>query len=401
METSPEPTKSVPLPKVAPNPFTPQSGWEPKVFGGRQEILERFETLLQESLRLSPQHLVVLGDWGIGKTALLKQFKKVVQTKGAPASFCAVNRLPEKSTLEEATLLLAQEILFGYPMLSDAGVLLNGLQAVSPKKKGSVKRLILQPQLALVQFLLQLWSNLKTPLAVVLLDDIQNFEATSHIIDLLRAVLSHEDIVQKTRYLFILATTPEGWRTFLDKHDPVGRFFRKREILQTLNRQETFSLIDLNLKDTGVVFEEEVKDKIFDVTRGHPYEIQLLASHLYDAQLEGKVALSVWEGAFQRTLRELGEDYFEAILRRASDREYELLEVLAQKKRPMSIQDLRQTMIFEKRKRTFPVDNIKNFLYRLETKGLIRRLQDGDFELLDPMLGEFILMERGTPAVKP
>ena len=97
-----------------------------------------------------------------------------------------------------------------------------------------------------------------------------------------------------------------------------------------------------------------------------------------------------WEGAFERTLRELGQDYFDALLRKASDRENEILRVLAEKKIPMSIADLRQTMIFEKRKRNFPVDNIKNFLYRLETKGLIRRKDDA-FSLLDPMVGEFIL----------
>ena len=100
---------------IAPNPFTPQSGWEPKVFGGRSEPLEHFETILKEARSVRPHHLVVLGEWGIGKTSLLKQFKKVTQKEGFPASFCAINRFPEKSRLDEGIALLMEEILLGFP----------------------------------------------------------------------------------------------------------------------------------------------------------------------------------------------------------------------------------------------------------------------------------------------
>lgn len=366
---------------IAPNPFTPQSGWEPKVFGGREEILARFETTLKEAREVRPHPLVVLGDWGIGKTSLLKQFKKASQRQGFPASFCAVNRFSEKSRLEEGVALLMEEILLGFPKVPfEKGLLPAG------------RKLSHQPQVALVQFLRDLWESLQSELALVLLDDIQNFERIPQVVDILRAALSHEEVLERSRYLFVLSTTPEGWGAFLDKHDPVGRFFRKRELIQTLRREEVFLLVDETLLGSGVSFDEEVKERLFATTQGHPYEIQLLASHLYDAQIEGKVTLASWEGAFERTLRELGQDYFQALLRRASDRENEILKVLAEKKTPMSIADLRHVMIFEKRKRNFPVDNIKNFLYRLETKGLVRRKEEG-FTLLDPMVGEFILHE--------
>ena len=211
---------------IAPNPFTPQSGWKPKVFGGREEILSRFEAALKEARELRPHHLVVLGDWGMGKTSLLKQFKKSAQREGFPASFCAVNRFPEKSRLEEGIALLMEEILLGFPKVPEEKNLL-------PAKR---KKLTHQPQVALVQFLVDLWEALRAELALVLLDDVQNFEAIPQVIDILRAALSHEAVLEKSRYLFILATTPEGWSSFLDKHDPVGRFFRRREPIQNLIR---------------------------------------------------------------------------------------------------------------------------------------------------------------------
>ena len=56
----------------------------------------------------------------------------------------------------------------------------------------------------------------------------------------------------------------------------------------------------------------------------------------------------------------------------------------------MSIADIRSIIIVKKRVRNFPIANIKNFLYRLEAKGLIRRSGDGNFKVLDPMFAEFV-----------
>ena len=34
---------------ISPNPFTPQSGWEPKIFGGRNQELEIFKSNLDDA----------------------------------------------------------------------------------------------------------------------------------------------------------------------------------------------------------------------------------------------------------------------------------------------------------------------------------------------------------------
>ncbi len=60
---------------IKPNPFTPQSGWEPKVFGGRHEQIASFTKAMKEAVTGRPNHMVILGEWGIGKTSLLKQLR--------------------------------------------------------------------------------------------------------------------------------------------------------------------------------------------------------------------------------------------------------------------------------------------------------------------------------------
>ena len=51
--------------EISPNPFTPKSGWEPKVFAGREAEIEFFKKKLAEAKEGICDHFLVLGDWGI------------------------------------------------------------------------------------------------------------------------------------------------------------------------------------------------------------------------------------------------------------------------------------------------------------------------------------------------
>jgi hypothetical protein len=367
---------------ITSNPFTPQSGWEPKIFGGRNQELGIFKSILEDAVNARLNHLVVLGEWGAGKTSLLKQFKRMSQENGFPAAFCGISKFTDKNKAIDAVYLIVEEMVMGFPKT-------EGVQKDIPElfaKRESLSN----AQIQFTKFLLELWKILDTKLAVVLLDDTQNLMEVSNTIDILRAVLSGEDVIKKTRFLFILSSTPAGWASFIDKHDPVGRFFRKRLNADNLKENEVMATIDMTLKGTGVAFEEEVRNNIFKYTGGHPYEVQLLASHLYDSQIEGKVKNEAWDSALNSALKELGRDYFSFLLSKASDREKDLLKILAEEKRPIAIKDFTTMMIVGKRAKKFPIANIKNFLYRLEEKGLVRRMENSGFYIQDLMFAEFI-----------
>lgn len=363
---------------IKPNPFTPQSGWEPKIFGGREEQVQHFLKTLEEAVISRANHMVIIGPWGIGKTSLLKQFKKISQEQGYLASFCPISQVKERSSATAAVNLIMQEILNGLP------------KSITESKFFKQK---LQPQVLFTQFLLELWPQLNTKLAVVLLDDVQNLVTVSAVIDLLRAVLSKEEVISRTRFLFVLTSTTEGWENFINKHDPIGRFFRRREMIGELTATQMQAVIASTLAGTGVSFDQEIIKNIYRYTQGHPYELQLLASHLFDAQLQGKVTMSEWLPAFNNTLRELGKDYFQSLFERASDREKEVLLVLAESKATLPQSEIRRIMIVEKHAKNFPVANIKNFLYRLHAKGLVHRLDNGNFQILDPIFREYVLSD--------
>lgn len=367
---------------ITSNPFTPQSGWEPKIFGGRNQELGIFKSNLDDAVNAMPGHLVILGEWGTGKTSLLKQFRRVSRENGFPAAFCGISKFTEKNKALDAIHLIAEEMVMGFSKAE--GFQKNMLDLFSKRKSLS------NAQVQFTKFLLELWKALDTKLAVVLLDDAQNFMEVSNTIDILRAVLSNEDVIKNTRFMFILSSTPSGWASFIDKHDPVGRFFRKRLFVENLKEKEVMATIDMTLEGTGVIFEEKIRKNIFEYTLGHPYEVQLLASHLYDSQIGGRVGPGAWDGALNSTLKELGRDYFDFLLSKASDREKYLLKILAEEKRSLTIKDFTTMMIVGRRAKKFPIANIKNFLYRLEEKGLVKRADEGGFFMQDMMFSEFI-----------
>jgi len=100
---------------ISSNPFTPQSGWEPKIFGGRNQELGIFKSILDDAVNTRPNHLVVLGEWGAGKTSLLKQFKRISQENGFPAAFCGISKFTSKNKAIDAVYLIAEEMVMGFP----------------------------------------------------------------------------------------------------------------------------------------------------------------------------------------------------------------------------------------------------------------------------------------------
>ena len=72
---------------IMPNPFTPKSGLEPRVFTGRSKEIHHFLHKLQEMDYKPADHYVIQGDWGTGKTVLIKELKRKAQAKGFRAGY--------------------------------------------------------------------------------------------------------------------------------------------------------------------------------------------------------------------------------------------------------------------------------------------------------------------------
>jgi len=375
------------------NPFTARSGMDPKVFIGRDNEIAFFKERLNNALHGRCKHYVITGTWGIGKTVIMRQMKLIARAQGAWALlFCTRAFAPQENLTDFARHVLdmaaadlpiqprSKESLVQRVDGAGANVLGFGFQL--QWRKASHKQ---DPQLLLRDGLIQLYEHAKAHRAralVILIDDVHNLSDEGHQLTLLRNVLTDEHVLKETRILAVLSSIDQAWKPFLIRDHPVGRLFMPRRQLGYFDKAETLRLIHESLRDSGVVFENTVRNRIFDITRGHVFEIQALCEALFDQQIKGKVSMENWDTALHHTLLALADAQFESMMGRASPQERMALSVLATSETIMSPQNLE--------KRYSKIKSAAEVLKRLTEKGLVERVERGQYRLSDPLFAEYV-----------
>lgn len=382
------------------NPFTPMTGVEPTVFGGRTKELEFFEQRLNRALHSRfCEHFLILGNWGIGKSTLIKEFKKLSQSRGHLASIVLLEPLQTGTSLFEAARSVVEGILRGLPypvgrfkkvanFFDSLGltILGTGFQFTRDTSKKE-----LSSQAFLHDTLLSLWQDIedKTGALVILLDDIDNFMAVSEFIMALKQTLSMDSLI-KTKILVGIASTPKSWieLTSTNKHHPLSRYFMSRVELAPLSESELQETILKSMAGTGVSFSMEVINRVFEYTKGHPLEMQILCYHLFSNQLSRRVEVDVWDKALQATINDMGIALFNRWFSQASGEEAKVLRAVANMEIPISPKGIHK--MTEAGEVKVSSRNITQYLQRLVEKGLISRSGRGLYTIPDQMFRAYI-----------
>ena len=102
------------------NPFILMTGGEPTVFGGRTSELRFFEEKLHRTIHTQfREHFLILGDWGIGKSTLLQEYKKICQSRGYLAAVVHLEALAPGATPIEAARSIVEGVLRNLPYTVD------------------------------------------------------------------------------------------------------------------------------------------------------------------------------------------------------------------------------------------------------------------------------------------
>ena len=382
------------------NPFTPKSGWEPKTFAGRKEEFKFFEKKIEEAKKGRCDHLLILGEWGIGKTSLLREFKRIAQEKGFISSMVTIREFRKTEDLADAVEHLIETIPLKLPLdLNKLRNFLSQIESLGVQVLGTGFQLYrkterMDPQVFLLKCLQILWEDLKdkTKVLPIFLDDVQNFDRVTEIFTLIKNVLSDDEIL-RTKYLFVLSCTPMSWLKFMQLHHPIGRYFTPRLTLKRLTREETCYVIEETLKGTNVTFDSEVKEKAYEYTQGHPYEIQVLCANLYDNAIKERVASEQWNPALNETLLNLGEVVWDAMYNEASEQERKVLYVTAWVEKSLNRKGI--SRITEKNNLGISDNALGVLLSRLLDKKLITKPDRYKYSLPDKLFREYILRYRG------
>lgn len=383
---------------IGPNPFTPRAGQEPKVFLGRDREIETFLKQLGKTRLKKYDHFVVIGGWGVGKTTLLKEFRKTAQAQKVITSFVSIHEFAAKDLLSPVVHLLSQiprNLPIKFARLKRFANYLQGVGITFPVVGGGIefaekRKFHGDPQVLLLDGMLKLWRELKKEMdaLVVFLDDVQNYGSVPEFLGLLKNVLSEDDIAGKTGYLFVLSATEDGWSKFLEKNHPIGRYFIPILRIENLSKKDTLLIIDAVLKGTGVEFENSVKEAVYEYTEGHPFQMQVLCSYLFDSQLKGKVGSAQLEGSLVRSLDELGPILLDPLLKLASEQEKTILEAMSAKYRIYSFDEL--VGLAKGSPNRISKGTLAAALARLTNKGILLKTERGKYRMVNRMFSEFL-----------
>lgn len=203
-------------------------------------------------------------------------------------------------------------------------------------------------------------------------------------------------------FMLVLAGLPTLFPNLVEARTFAERMFHVAR-LESLNDANTRDAIikPLAKSRSKVRFGEPEIKAIVTASGGYPYFIQFICREAFDAHLQGggaRKAVSI-EGI----LRKLDSDFFFGRWSRTTDRQRELLWVIANLPHCDSGFTVQQTIARSRRllKKPFSTSHVSQMLATLGQVGLVYRNRHGHYSFAIPMLGQFILRQGQSGLLTP
>ncbi len=387
-----------------PNPFRPGAGHQPPYLAGREDEKKEFNELLSQEVIL--QNLILSGLRGIGKTVLLESFKPIAQSNGW---LWAGTDCSEASSNDEDTMVIR--------LLTDIALITSPIQVGSKPSIGFQGHNITQDTYLTFDFLLAyysgtpglaadklkallvfVWGCLK-PLGVkgvvFAYDEAQTLSDHAREKQYpLSLLLDVFQFVQKNNIPFMLVLT--GLPTLLVKlveaRTYSERLFRVR-ILDRLNATQSRDAIlkPINKSNHPLKFSDSGVQLIVDQSGGYPYFIQFICREAYDILEQQLIKGSAPSLPIDAILQKLDNDFFAGRWAQATDRERELLNIIA----GLGGSEFGVSQIVESSKKNihskpFSSSQVNQMLNRLIDISLIYKNRRGSYSFAVPLLDRYI-----------
>ena len=261
---------------LARNPFSPTFGTTPPLLAGRDEVLARFSDALDTGPTHPDYTLLVTGDRGTGKTALLNVLEDRAADRGWMTITSAASSEPVSVRIAGEARRCIERLRRSRPgaRLSSVSALGVGIALQpSPQPSGPQPGL-----LSVLEELGELLSEKGTGLLLTV-DELHDVER-----DDVRNVASAVQIVTRRRLrpvAFAAAALPLVEQTHLA--DPNMTFLQRcaRARLGLLDPDETRRALRQPIVDCGSAIESDALAEAVAATLGYPYMIQLVGFHAW------------------------------------------------------------------------------------------------------------------------
>lgn len=394
------------------NPYKPGAGHAPPYLAGRGAEYEEFDRLLEQDQIL--ENMVLTGLRGVGKTVLLDTFKPRAIANGW---LWAGTDLSESASVSEFSLARR--------LLTDLAVITAGLMVDAPSERvgfaasdsanlvplsyplltamfDSAPGLVADKIKYVLEFTWRYLQKQERRRVVFAYDEAQNLSDSSDKDEFpLSVLLDVFQSIQRKGLPFMLVLT--GLPTLFPKLVEARTFSERMFRIVTLGRltaEESHDAILTPIADTDcpVKFNDASVQMISVESGGYPYFIQFICREAFDVfiqQMANNEPTTVPIDAIQR---KLDTDFFAARWSRVTDRQRELLWVIANLDHPDEEFTIQELVTGTKRllSKAFSPSHANQMLVSLGTQGLVYKNRFGKYSFAVPLLGKFILRTQGA-----
>ena len=370
------------------NPYSAEHPVPPEKFAGRVSQIEEFDRFLADTVEGNSKNLAILGGWGIGKTSLLRTFKHRAEQQNCAATIIELGESTDSfiTLFETITRSLARDAT---PVMGAAAKIREFLEGLSlsvnygpvgisyaDKRKGTPDVFRFKEDLISVS------GTLDGPF-LIMLDNAEQLLAIKGAIFELRNIFQTIQSADGVRCMLILSGKETLFADMRSASEPAVRFFWGID-LGPFSREETVEAITKPLAGTGIVFDDASMDRIYELTKGHPYFVQVFAYNLFFARTGDRITLSDLERDHGRILSYLGRRLFESIYSRTSANERKILRAFVRSDKDL----LSNTEIAE----LSGVKSTNSYLKNLSGSPtpLLIRLKRGNYSLFHPLFMEYL-----------
>ncbi len=390
------------------NPFRPGAGHAPPYLAGRHVEREEFARLLDQRTILD--NLVLTGLRGVGKTVLLDTFKPLAVSRGwlwagtdlsestsVSEEHMATRLCTDLAPLTSSVVVATEERRrAGFGAETEAVAHTLGYQALIDLY-GGTPGLALDKLKAVVRHAWRALSQTPGVRGIVFAyDEAQNL-ADQPAKDQypLSLLLDAFQSLQKTGLPLMLVLTglPTLFPKLVEARTFSERMFRV-VFLKSLNADESEDAVRRPIEGAArpVRLSDDSVRTIVETSGGYPYFLQFICREVYDAfiqRLDKGERASVPVAEIER---KLDTDFFAGRWARATDRQRDLLSVIA---RLESCDDefTVQEVVEESRRsldKPFSPSHVSQMLVALSAQGLVYKNRHGKYSFAVPLLGRFI-----------
>ena len=375
------------------NPFNPGSPVDPNDFIGRVQEIESFKQKLRQTESGSLASMAVAGGYGIGKTSFLHKCKVIAEEGGVLAVYFSLNELDElnRDALSKILIERLQDKVNEEVILQRiSSNIIQTLKKIKVKIGSSVEVSMSENN--------EVSTNLHSALAIAwkalqdhkkaivfFIDEARVLEKNrADLVLYLRAVLEQ---LQMSKIPVMIV--PAGKLTISGPSgtgfSPLVRTFPPA-ILENFTKDESKSFIKRKLDTIRFSIGDNVLDKVYEVTEGHPFVLSAYMAAAYSKMKAGEKELKKehFEAADIDFVKRVLSHFFSRFYDQGGKISKKILIEMAKKNGVMTLAEL--SVLLDK-----GYNELSPYLAKLIQDGAILRIERGRYKLFHKLLGKYIL----------